>query len=467
MANARTLDPNAKLSFIERFAYGLGDYSANLVYTSISSFLLVYYISVLKADAGAAASVIAISKLFDGFSDLIMGRIVDKTHSKWGKARPWILRMCVPLAVCTVIMFSVPASLTGGVQFAYMFLTYNLVSTVFYTALNLPYATLQGLMTTNQYERGLLGNFRMLMASFGVMTVNTVVLKMCEFFGGGDQYNQRGWTVTYIILMIVFVILNLITFTVCKERVVDENASSENGEKPQGPSLITCLKSLIVNKYWLLIVLQLFTIYFMMATFYGSNLYYADYVLGNSDAFATISNAMTIAQIVIMFITPFMMKKIGKRWTSTVGLIAAFLGFVATYFAGTNFTMVVACNALKGIGLGCSSAVVFGMLQDTITYGQWLTGVQAMGMGNAASSFCIKIGSGLGTAVLGQVLGMAGFNDDPTSAASIAAIKVSCIWIPVIACAIGIICMLVYDLDKHYGQAAKDLSEGKWKGSHT
>ena len=217
----KNVDPNAKLSFMERVAYGLGDYSGNLVYSSISAFLLVYYISVLGVDAGVAASIMAVSKIFDGVSDLIMGRIVDRTKSKWGKARPWIFRMCFPLAICTVLMFSVPAGLTGGLQMAYMFLSYNLVSTVFYTGLNVPYATLQGLMTTNQYERGLLGNFRMLLATFGTMTVNTVVLKMCSFFGGGDQYNQRGWTITFVILMIVFICLNLLTFFFCKERVTD------------------------------------------------------------------------------------------------------------------------------------------------------------------------------------------------------------------------------------------------------
>lgn len=125
------MNPNAKLSFLERFAYGIGDYAGNLVYSAISAFLLVYYTNVVGASAAAAASIIAFSKLLDGVSDLAMGYIVDHTHSKWGKARPWIARLCIPLAVCTVLMFSVPTSLEGKAQIAYMFLTYNLVSTIF------------------------------------------------------------------------------------------------------------------------------------------------------------------------------------------------------------------------------------------------------------------------------------------------------------------------------------------------
>lgn len=460
----QAVNPNAKLSFWERFAYGLGDYSGNLIYSAISSFLLVYYISVLGVDPAVAGSIMAISKIFDGVSDLIMGRIVDKTHSKWGKARPWILRMCVPLAVCTVLMFSVPAGLAGKAQVAYMFLTYNLVSTVFYTGLNVPYATLQGLMTTNQYERGLLGNFRMLLATAGTMTVNTFVLKLCALFGGGDTNSQTGWTLTFVVLSIVFVALNLVTFFGCKERVV-ENTEEASEEKSKGPSLLACLKSLVVNKYWLLMVIFLFTLYFMMSTFFGSALFFAQYVLGDESAFAPTSNALSMAQIAMMFLTPFIMKKIGKRWTGLIGMVVASAAFVLTAVVGRNVNLVIACNALKGAAFGCCAATMFGLLQDAITYGQWLTGVKATGMGNAASSFCMKVGSGIGTAALGWILDAGSFNADPTSAGAIAAINAACIWVPLITCVIGVLCLLFFDLDKYYDKAVEDLTAGKWKGS--
>lgn len=457
-------DPNAKLSILERIAYGLGDFSGNLIYSSISGFLLVYYVSVLGVDAGVAASIMAVSKLLDGVSDLIMGRIVDKTHTKWGKARPWILRMSFPLAICFVLMFSVPSFLAGPAQVAYMFLTYNLVSTIFYTGLNVPYSTLQGLMTTNQYERGLLGNFRMLLATAGTMAVNTFVMKLTPIFGGGDSYSQRGWTITFILFAVVFVALNMITFLFCQERVVDNNVDSGE-EASAGPSIIESLKSLVMNRYWILLVIQMFTMYFMMSTFFGSNFYYAKYVMKNEGSFSQLSNAISMAQIGMMFVTPFIMMKIGKRWTSLVGLVMAAVAFVLTALAGDNVTLVTACNVLKGAGFGCGAATMFGMLQDAITYGQWLTGVQATGMGNAASSFCMKVGSGIGTAALGWILSAGNFNTDPSSASAIASINMACIWIPLVINIIGIVCLLMYDLDKHYDKAVADLSEGKWKGS--
>jgi GPH family glycoside/pentoside/hexuronide:cation symporter len=461
---SNTMEPNAKLSFLERFAYGLGDYSGNLVYSSISAFLLVYYISVVGVDSGVAASVMAISKIFDGISDLIMGRIVDRTHSKWGKARPWIIRMCIPLAICTVLMFSVPAGLTGTLQIAYIFLTYNLVSTVFYTGLNVPYSSLQGLMTTNSYERGLLGNFRMLLATFGTMTVNTVVLKMTGYFGGGDTYSQKGWTITFIILMVVFLALNCLTFFCCKERVMDTTAEGDS-QKDSGPSAIECLKSLLKNKNWIIMVIFLFALYFMMSTFFGGNYYFAAYVVGNEGAYSSLANALSLSQVLIMFVTPFIMKKIGKRNTGLVGMVFSTVGFIMTALAGKNVTLILISNVVKGASFGCGAAVMFGMLQDCITYGQWYTGVQAIGMGNAASSFCMKVGSGVGTAALGYILSLGNFDVDPTSASAITAINVACIWIPIVVGIIGVVCMVLMDLDKKFDQVSKDLAEGKWRGS--
>lgn len=457
--NSANMNPNAKLSFVERFAYGLGDYSANLIYSSISAFLLVYYVSVLNVNPVTAGSIMAISKIFDGVSDLVMGRIVDKTHSKMGKARPWLLRLCVPLAVCFVLMFSVPVGLTGKVQVAYMFLTYNLVSTIFYTGVNVPYSTLQGLMTTDQYERGLLGNFRNLLATAGTMTVNTFVMKLCITFGDGEQYSQKGWTLTFIVLGAAFVVLNLVTVYFCKERVVEQT-----GEHIKEASIIDCLKSLVKNKYWVLMVIFLFVFYFMMSTFFGSAFYFAQYILGDENTYALTANALSAAQIIMLFITPFLMKKIGKRNTALIGVVGASAAFILTGLAGSNVTMVVAANILKGLSFGCCGATSFGMLQDTITYGAWLTGVQAVGMGNAASSFCMKVGSGIGTAALGWILGAGGFNTDPTSSGALMAINVSCIWIPLIICIIGAICILFFDLDRHYEQAVSDLMQGKHRG---
>lgn len=186
---------------------------------------------------------------------------------------------------------------------------------------------------------------------------------------------------------------------------------------------------------------------------------------GDESVYALTANALSISQIVMLFLTPLIMKKIGKRNTALLGMSIASVAFILTGVAGSSVTLVVAANVLKGLAFGCCGATMFGMLQDAITYGSWLTGVKAMGMGNAASSFCMKMGSGIGTAALGWILGAGGFNTDPTSTGSLMAINISCIWIPLVTCVIGVACMLFFDLDKHYDKAVRDLAEGKWKES--
>ncbi len=455
----QTENPNAKLSFIERLGYGMGDYAGNLVYSAISAFLLVYYTNVVGAGAAEAAGIIAVSKIFDGVSDLIMGYIVDHTHSKWGKARPWIARLCIPLAVCTVFMFSVPAGLEEKARLVYMFLTYNLVSTIFYTGINIPYATMHGLMTTNQYERGLLGNFRNLLATAGTMTINTAVLKMTTFFGGGDKYDQKGWTITIIILMIVFIMINLITFAVCKERVVENKT---DGTPEESVSFTKGIKGLLVNKYWILLVIAIFSLYFMMSCFFGSAVYFAQYRLGDANYFTPVSNFLSIAQIITLFITPFLMKKITKRQLMLTGMVITTIGFVFTGFS-YNITFINAMSAVKGIGFGFAGACMFGLLQDAITFGEWYSGYGTAGMGNAASSFCMKVGSGIGTAALGWILAAGGFDAEAAvqCASSLAAIDWAFIWIPAITMGIGVVCLSLFDLDKKYDKVIADLAEGR------
>ena len=467
MSKPVNMAPDAKLSMVERIAYGFGDFGGNLIYTAISSFLLVYYVSVVGISAAAAGSILAISRIFDGVSDLIMGRIVDKSNSKRGKALPWLVRMSIPMGICSVLMFTIPGGMGMTAKIVYAFITYNLVSTVFYTGYNVPYATLQGLMTLDSYERGLLGNFRMMLATAGTLFVNNVFTLIAQTVNGGGADNlyvaQKGWTVASIVMAVGFIAVSFIPFTLCKERV-KQDTSGEDGNA--GPSVGESLKSLIQNKYWVLEVVFLFVLYFMMSTMFGSQFYYVQYAVGNADAFGAVSSIVQIFQIGLMLlVAPFFMKKFGKRWTALVGMGASVVGYILTALAGTSIPMLMVANAVKGAGFGLGAATMWGLLQDAITYGQWKTNVQAIGMGNAASSFTMKIGSGIGTAALGWILAAGNFDADPTSAAAITALNWSYIWVPVIACAIGIVCLFLFDLDKKYDIIVKDLEEGKWKGT--
>lgn len=464
------LDPRGKLSFKERLGYSFGGYGINITYSLLSSFLLVYYVSVVKANPVVAAGVIAFSRIFDGVSDLIMGYIVDNTKSKSGKARPWILRLSLPLAVCTVLLFGAPSSLSGAGITAYMFITYNLVATVFYTGMSVPFNSMNGFMTLVQYERGLLGNLQFITSTAATMTLNTILLRMTRYFGNGEQYSNGGWRVSIAILMAVAVICNIFCFLLCRERVTEnaEMVAKEQNEKEENQEgkvpVWAIIKGLVTNRYWIITIILMFMLNIMMSTFFGSGVYFAQYRLNNTDLYTPLSNALSMAQILTMFATPFVMRKMSKRNLTLMGLVVTAVGFAGTAFAVNSVAALIALSVIKGIGFGAIAAPMYGMLQDAITYGEWKNGFTAVGMGNAAASFCQKIGSGLGSALLGWVLAAGNFSADPTSVSAIQSINFAFIWIPSICTVITFVAICLYDLDKKYDKISADLTAGKHKG---
>ena len=153
-------DPNGKLGWGERLAYGSGGFAFNMINGIIGSFLTIYFTSAAGLNAGIIATILAVSKVFDGISDLIMGRLVDNTNTKMGKARVWLLRMCIPFAVSTMLLFYVPAGFPDMVKYVYVFLIYNICNAVCLTGMLVPFYSMVGLITADSYERGLLGNIQ-------------------------------------------------------------------------------------------------------------------------------------------------------------------------------------------------------------------------------------------------------------------------------------------------------------------
>lgn len=212
------MESKSKLTFskvVERFSYGCGDFGCNIIYTAMSAFLLFYYTDYAKVSALAVGTIMMVSRIFDGISDIIMGVIVDRTKSRFGKARPWLLRMCIPFAISGILLFSVPTSWAATPKLVYVFITYNLVSTVIYTAINVPYSALNALMTQDPYERSVLSIFRNLLATAGTLIINTFTLPLVEKFGN----DASAWTKTFCVFGLVAVAAFLINFFGTKERV--------------------------------------------------------------------------------------------------------------------------------------------------------------------------------------------------------------------------------------------------------
>lgn len=292
----------------ERFSYGCGDFGCNIIYTAMSAFLLFYYTDYAGVSAFAVGSIMMVSRLFDGISDIVMGVIVDRTKSRFGKARPWLLRMCIPFAISGILLFSVPVSWSAAPKLVYVFITYNLVSTVIYTAINVPYSALNALMTQDPYERSVLSIFRNLLATAGTLTINTFTLPLVEYFGN----TPAAWTKTFMVFGLLSVAAFMINFLGTKERV--RPAVREEGREPvQNVPFAEGIKALFRNKYWLMMTGMLALFFLMYSVNGGSTVFYAKDILGSKDLVALINGIFNVVQIAGMFFIAMLVKRLGKR----------------------------------------------------------------------------------------------------------------------------------------------------------
>ena len=455
-------DPVAPLGWNERIGFGMGRFGFQMINAILGSFLTIYFTNVSLLDAAVVSTIIAVSKVFDGVSDLMVGSIVDRTKSKMGKGRVWLFRLCIPFAVSTVLLMFVPSGWPDMLKYVYVFLMYNIVNAVFMTFMFVPYFSMISLITTNKFERGLLGNISEIFSTLGSIAINTFFIKMLTRFSSSADniYTQQAFTTTTIIIGIIVVAIVMLSVLFTKERVTD--AEEGVSQKEEKVDTLTAVKALITNKYWVIMVFAMFVVFFVVIMFSVGAVFYCQYVFKDMDAFAWMSNSVSIAQMAVMFVTPLFMKKFGKRAIYTAGMAIVSLGFLGFGLFGSSQPVMMACNALKGAGIGMAGGMALGILADTITYGKMKTGVNAVGMGNAAASAAQKLGMGLGQAVFGWILTASGFEPaldaqglpQPESVAS--AIKAMYTWLPLGLCVlIFVVMLLFFDLEKkmvHMGQ---------------
>lgn len=438
----------------ERIGYGVGDFANNMMYTPVNSFFTYFLTNVAGLGAGVVGTLLLLSRLLDGVSDLIVGTLMEKIHSKHGKARPWLLWWCIPFAISLVLMFSAPDFGTTG-KIIYAFLTYNLAVTIVYTAINLPFGSLAALMTKNQTERGYLNISKMVFAFGGGMVVNAATLPLVNFFGN----DSLAWQKTFLIYGVVAIVLFLIVFFTTKEAVTETAEEKGSVEKV---NIKEALFSLIKNKYWL----QLLGIFFlnsMVNAFIGVNVYYAQYIMDDTNLVGTLSLFQNIASFAAFAICTVLIRKAGKQKIAVGGVVCSFVGYAMVLLNPTSYAVLYISAVVKGIGNAALSGVMYGMLADTVEYNDWHSGIRAEGLVFSANSIGQKVGSGIGSAVLGWILAAFGFVSSSAvqPASAINGIRVIFLYVPLVVFAIMFVILMFYKLDKEYDGIVKDLEERK------
>lgn len=432
---------NEKIRFKERFSFGLGSMASNIVFAAVSNFIAFYYRDIIGVSAAAVGTLLVVSRIFDGFSDLGMGILIDNTYSKYGKARPWILWMAIPFGLMTMLVFSVPEIGKTG-QLIYAYLTYNLLITVFYTAVNTPCLTMNSLITQDPNERSVLNLFAGFMATVATILIGMVTLPLVNIFGG----DRKGWQLTFTIFGVLATVLFFITFFFTKERV-KPSARVEVEKISQKAKFLALIK----NKYWLLLLLFAIVAYISQGLM-GVTIYYAKYILGEPKLIGLLTMAMFAPIGLLMFMIAPVAKRIGKRNTILVGSLILVLSQIIIALAPNNLTVVLIGTVVKGVGMAPIMGLLFALLADTVEYGEYKYGVRTEGLIYSAAGLGAKLGIGFGTGLIGWALASVGYtsNMSEVSPEIIRVIKALFIYVPLVLAVIQLIVMYFYRLDDEF-----------------
>ncbi|GAA6376931.1 glycoside-pentoside-hexuronide (GPH):cation symporter [Firmicutes bacterium i23-0019-B6] len=443
-----------RVSVREKVCYGVGDIGANLVWTTVASFLTIYCTDVAGIAAGVVGTLMLIARLFDGVSDLFMGVIIDKTNTRWGKARPWVLWSAPPLVISLIMIFTVPDISDNG-KAIYMLLVYIFLAAVCFTASNLSYNTMLSLVTVEQHDRNVMNTFRFEFTMIAQLVINVITIPLVHFLGNG----QKGWTCMSIIYAIVALGMFITTFAGTKERYKPIKKEVTKKEKKHP---IKTVKILCKNKYFILITLAFAVIYVSLGLTSGSRIYYAKYVLGNEMLNSTMTMFNYIPTILTIMLVPVFANKFGKIKALFIGFLFYAAGLVFEIAGPTALTMIYTGLVLQGIGHAALYSCLFAIVGDVVDYSEWKDGIREEGLTYSVTSFGQKIGTGLGTAALGWILAVGNYNGtaaiQPDSA--IFAIKALFLYLPlVITVIVLIIWYLFMGIDKIYPTVKKELQE--------
>ncbi len=437
------MEPKKYLKWYNKIGYGAGDIAGSGVYNFLAAFVMIYLTNTIGLNPGIIGTLMMLSKLCDGVSDIFFGAMIDKTRTKLGRARPWMLYGFIGCAITLSLIFAVPTSWGQNAQYAYFFITYTLLNAVFYTANNVAYGTLTALITKNGNERVQMGSIRF-MFSYGTgMVVQAVTVGAVTFFGGG----AAGWRTVAIIYSIIGLISNTISCFSVKELPDEELDGEENEMIEDGKikySLKDAAKMLIHNKYYIMIC-GIYIFQQIYGAMINAGIFFMTYVLGDANLLGTFAVAINMPMIIGLLITPFLVKKLNGMYKLNltgyvIGTICRGLVIVGAMIG--NIPMMLVCSALASFAISPLQGDLTALIAASSEYTYLTENKRIDGTMFSCSSFGTKLGSGIGTALSGWLLAASGFiNNAATQPEScINMLHFMYLWMPMI---IDLVIMLI------------------------
>ncbi len=401
------MEERTYLKWYNKIGYGSGDIAGNVIYAFLTSFVMIYLTDTIGLSSGMTGTLIAVSKLFDGFTDIFFGSMIDKTHSKLGKARPWMLYGYIGCAITLVACFAVPASLGRTAQYVWFFIAYTLLNSVFYTANNIAYSALTSLVTKNSKERVQMGSYRFIFAFSTSLLIQTITVGFVDKCGG----DAAAWRLVAVIYAVIGLIVNTISCLSVKELPEEETSKERASATEEKYGLIQAFRLLLKNKFYLMICAA-YILQQLYSAMIGSGLFYMTWVLKNKNLFGQFAWAVNIPLIIALIFTPALV----GRWKGMYklnlrGYIIAVIGRALVVAAGYmgNVPLMLAFTALAALGQGPWQGDMNAVIASCSEYTYLTQGKRVDGTMYSCTSLGIKVGGGIGTAVAGWLLELSGY----------------------------------------------------------
>lgn len=442
-----------KLSIKEKLGYSVGDTASHFVWDLVGFWLLIFYTDIYGLTPAVAGLIIFVGSIWDAIMDPVVGIISDRTNTRWGKFRPYLLFGAIPYAILAVLAFTTPDFSPTG-KIVYAMVTCLLLRTA-YAFVNLPYSSLGAVMTNDSYERAGLNTYRFIAAYVGQFIVTGAALYLVDYFGGwGDtQVNQaQGYQYTVALFAVLSLIFFVITFVTTKERVA--------APKKQDNSIAKDFKYLFMNKAWIILTIVGIVSFIMFAMQNAAVAYYFKYYIKDAQNVQLFNILGTVALIVALPFSKPLAKRFGNKNVYIFSSIVSGLFFALIYAAGDNLTWIYIFNILAKMAYAPAVPLLWTMLADTADFGEWKLGRRTTGLCFSASVLAQKLGWAIGAAAAGWILSVSAFipNADVEPESAIFGIRMLVSIIPGVLYASCAIVMAFYTLDsKTIAQMKTDL----------